>query len=147
MANLACEIVTPDNRIFTGRATQVIVPSVDGTCGILPGHEMFACRMKNGKVIVHTGEGADDITEYATYMGFTEVSADRVLVLARQAVEVSDIDVDAVKKTRAELEEKLNAMPAEAVSKQKERVAKVQRDSIQDDIEWCDTQLEVAQAS
>lgn len=144
MAHLACEIVTPEKRIFTGRAAHVIVPSVDGRCGILPGHEMFACRMQNGKVVVHMGEDGADTEEYATYMGFTEVSADRVLVLARKAVEIDDIDVEAVKKEKAALEEKLHAMTAEAVEQQNERVAKIQRDSIQDDIAWCETQLEVA---
>ncbi len=147
MAQLACEIVTPEKRIFTGAAAQVIVPSADGICGILPGHEMFACRMNNGKVVVHAGDDGSEVEEYATYMGFTEVSADRVLVLARQAIEVSDIDIDAVKQEKARLEEKLNSMSSEAISKQKERVAMVQRNAIQDDIEWCNTQLEVAAAS
>ena len=145
MANLACEVVTPEKRIFSGGASEVIVPSVDGSCGILPGHEMLACRMQNGVVVVYTDDSHSEKEEFATYMGFTEVSADRVLVLARKAIGVEDIDLPTVKNELSELKAKLEAMPVDALTKQQERVEQIQRDSIADEIEWRETLIEIAE--
>lgn len=141
MAMLACEVVTPTKQIFAGGASQVSIPSMGGSMSILPGHEVFACRMKNGVVGVYTDEARSEKTEFATYMGFTEVVADRVIVLARQAILLEDIDVAEVTKKRDELKAKMDAMSEEDRNAQNERAALIHRDSVKDEFEWCETQL------
>lgn len=141
MAMLACEVVTPTKQIFSGAASEVIVPSSGGSMGILPGHEMFACRMKNGVVTVYTDETRSTKIEFVTYMGFTEVSADRVIVLAREGILLEDIKVAEVTAKRDELKAKIDALSEGDLSTQNERAARIHRGTIKDELQWCETQL------
>ena len=141
MAMLACEVVTPTKRIFAGQASEVIVPSSGGVMGILPGHEVFACRMKNGVVTVYTDEARSQKMEFVTYMGFAEVSADRVIVLAREGKVLEEVNVAEVKAQLAEVQAKMDALSEDDRTAQNERAARIRRNTIKDELQWCETQL------
>lgn len=141
MAILACEVVTPTKHIFAGAASEVIIPSAGGSMGVLPGHEMFACRMKSGVVSVYTDPARSEKVDFVTYMGLAEVSVDRVIILAREAVNIEDIKVDEVKAKLAELQAQMAAMDAEAQNAVNERAARIHRNTLTDEIQWCETQL------
>ena len=141
MAMLHCEIVTPEYVVYRGEVAQVDVPSAGGYCGILPGHEDFCCRMKNGKVTVYTDEGHKEKLEFASYMGFTQVHKDKVIVLSRQAIAIPDIDEATVRREYDEYKARIDAMSAEEVEGQAKRAEKVQRNTLTDDLEWREVML------
>ncbi|MDO4183307.1 MAG: ATP synthase F1 subunit epsilon [Coriobacteriia bacterium] len=142
MATLHCEIVTPTKALYQGEVAQVEVPSAGGYAGILPGHETFCCRMNNGKITVYVDQEHKNKLEYASYMGFTQVHDDKVIILSREAILISEIDAAAVTAERDELQAKIDAMPQEEAEGQKKRVEKVQRNTLSSDLEWCNVQLE-----
>ena len=145
MAMLLCEVVTPTELLFHEQASQVDIPSIDGYFGVLPGHCMTACRMQNGTVTIYKDADHKEKIVYATYMGFAQVDTDKVTVLARQAILKEDIDVAKVRAQRAELQAKIDEIPAEEMTALKAKADKVMRDTLLCDLEWCDVQLAVSE--
>ena len=144
MAKLLCEIVTPTHVVYRGEAALVNVPSVEGYAGILPGHELFSCRMQNGIVTVYVDEARTEKLEFASYMGFAQYHEGKVIVLSRESIAINDIDTDKVKAQMADLQAKIDAMTQEEKDEQAARAAKVKRNTLTDDLEWCQVQLDCA---
>jgi F-type H+-transporting ATPase subunit epsilon len=97
---LILEIVTPEARVYSDTIDTVVIPTVDGEVGILPGHIPLLTQIENGELRV-TKNGA--IQFLAVSGGFAEVEGDRVHVLAEHAITEEKIDVEAAMK-RAEQE-------------------------------------------
>lgn len=95
MAQLSVEIVTPEKRILSVQADEVIAPGGRGLFGVRPGHSPFLSLMEAGALELREG-GAKQV--YFVGGGFIEVTNDKVLVLADHAEAVKDIDVEAARK-------------------------------------------------
>ena len=112
MAKLAVEIVTPEKRILSVQADEVIAPGAHGLFGVRPGHTPFLSLMEPGALTLKEG-GTTQVFFVAG--GFVEVGNDKVMVLADQAEPATDIDVEAARKRMAEAQERLKGMSAEDV--------------------------------
>ncbi len=111
---LTLEIVTPEARVYSDVIETVVIPTVEGEIGILPGHIPLLTQVEAGELRV-TKNGR---TEYlAVGNGFAEIDGDKVSVLAESAIDEAKIDEDAVAKAQARAEEALrgreNMDPAE----------------------------------
>lgn len=95
MASLSVEIVTPEKRILSMQADEVIAPGGKGLFGVRPGHTPFLSLMEPGPLTLRQG-GATQL--FFVGGGFVEVANDRVLVLADHAEPVSEIDIEAARK-------------------------------------------------
>ncbi len=73
------DIITPDTSLFTGEATAVTVPGIDGSLGILEHHAPLISALKKGAVKVTTSNG-ESIFEING--GVAEVLNNKVIVLA-----------------------------------------------------------------
>lgn len=74
------EIITPDKHIFTGEASLVQLPGIDGLFEILEHHAPMIAALKRGKVKMINGENK---TQYFDINGgVVEVLKEKVLVLA-----------------------------------------------------------------
>jgi F-type H+-transporting ATPase subunit epsilon len=103
---LILEIVTPEARVYSDTIDQVVIPTVEGEVGILPGHIPLLTQVEDGELRV-TKNGQ---TEYLVVGGgFAEVEGDRVRVLAEHAVTESTIDEKAVEAALQRAEEQLKA--------------------------------------
>ena len=49
MAELDCEILTPEGRVFEGRAQMVVVPGTEGELGVLPRHAPIIAPPQGGR--------------------------------------------------------------------------------------------------
>lgn len=100
---LTLEIVTPDARVYTDTIDSVVIPTVEGEVGILPGHIPLLTQVEHGELRV--SKGAETLF-LAISGGFAEVEGDRVHVLAEQAITEEKIDEKAVEEAikRAEKE-------------------------------------------
>jgi F-type H+-transporting ATPase subunit epsilon len=90
---LTLEIVTPEARVYSETVDTVVVPTVEGEIGILPGHIPLVAQLGAGEL--RAGKGA------ATQLlvvggGFVQVSGDKVSILADSAIEEEKIDENAV---------------------------------------------------
>lgn len=101
MSTLHLEIVTPETRVFSGNASFVVVPGVEGGLGILPDHMPLLTQILPGELRVTTDEGEMIL---AVGEGFLEVRPDRVSVLTDMALKDDEIDETAAEEavTRAE---------------------------------------------
>lgn len=90
---LTLEIVTPEARVYSDTIDSVVIPTVEGEVGILPGHIPLLTQVEDGELHV-TKNGQ---TEWLVVGGgFAQVEGNRVRVLAEHAVTESTIDEKAV---------------------------------------------------
>jgi F-type H+-transporting ATPase subunit epsilon len=101
--SLSVKLVVPEGEIWAGAADRVVAKTLDGDIGILGSHTPVLGVLSPGSVvrILPEGAAASGWIEAAVDSGFLSVAADRVSILARQAVLGADVDKPAV---RAELE-------------------------------------------
>lgn len=101
---LTLEIVTPEGRVYSDQVDTVVLPTVQGEIGILPGHIPLLTQLEDGELRVQKGATTELL---ACGRGFAEISADKVSVLAEQAIDVEAIDEAAVEKALQRAEEAL----------------------------------------
>jgi F-type H+-transporting ATPase subunit epsilon len=103
---LALEIVTPDARVYSDTIDAVVIPTVEGEVGILPGHIPLLTQVQHGELRVTKGS---ETVLLAVSGGFAEIEDDRVHILAEHAITEEKIDEKAVeaamKRAEAELDE------------------------------------------
>lgn len=74
------EIITPDTTIFTGKASLVQLPGIDGLFEILNNHAPMISVLKNGKIKI---QDENEKTEYFEIKGgVVEILKNKVLILA-----------------------------------------------------------------
>ena len=90
---LTLEIVTPEARVYSDTIDTVVIPTVEGEVGILPGHIPLLTQVEDGELRVSKG----GVTQFlAVSGGFAEVEGDAVRVLAEHAISEDKIDEKAV---------------------------------------------------
>ena len=99
------DIVSAEGEIFSGTATMVLVPAVQGEIGIAPRHAPLLTTLKAGEVRVQTPDGE----EHGFYVGggALEIQPQRVTVLADTALRAKDLDEAAVLAAKQRAEEAL----------------------------------------
>jgi F-type H+-transporting ATPase subunit epsilon len=102
---LTLEIVTPDARVYTDTIDSVVIPTVEGEVGVLPGHIPLLTQVEHGELRVT--KGAETIF-LAVSGGFAEVEGDRVHVLAEHAISEEKIDEKAVEEAMKRAEKELD---------------------------------------
>lgn len=74
------DITTPDKQLFSGEASLVQLPGLDGLFEVLKDHAPLVAALKQGKIKVQLNDGQ---TEYYDINGGTvEVLKNNILVLA-----------------------------------------------------------------
>ena len=101
------ELVSPDRLLMSVEADAVAMPGMEGDFGVLPGHAPVISALRAGIIVV---EGAADSPDRIYIAGgFAEISADRLVVLAEEAVVVSDMDRASLEQRIQEANEELAA--------------------------------------
>ncbi|WP_028245147.1 F0F1 ATP synthase subunit epsilon [Pseudoclavibacter soli] len=77
------EIVSAEQLVWSGKATQVVARTVDGEIGVLAGHEPLLAVLGDGPVRVTLADGS--VLALTAADGFLSVERDAVRVVARQA--------------------------------------------------------------
>lgn len=102
---LTLEIVTPDARVYSDTIDTVVIPTVAGEVGILPGHIPLLTQVEHGELRVTKGT---ETLLLAVSGGFAEIEGDRVHILAEHAISEEKIDEkiveEALKRAETELE-------------------------------------------
>ncbi len=91
--SLTLEIVTPDARVYSDTIDSVVIPTIEGEVGVLPGHIPLLTQVEHGELRVTKG---NETLFLAVSGGFAQVEGDRVRVLAEHAITESGIDEKAV---------------------------------------------------
>jgi len=86
---LTLEIVTPEDRVYSDTVDTVVIPTVDGEIGILPGHIPLLTQVADGELRVTKGHETQGLVVSG---GFAQIDGDRVKVLAEFAINEAEID-------------------------------------------------------
>lgn len=90
MATFPFELVSPERVLFSGEATQVVVPASEGEITVLANHAPFMSALRSGVVTIDNGQ------RLFVRGGFADVSAAGLTVLAEQAVPLDEINAEAL---------------------------------------------------
>ena len=101
---LKLEIVTPAARVYSDTIDTVVIPTLDGEIGILPGHIPLLTQVNDGELRV-TKDGKTEALVVGA--GFAQVLGDKVSVLAESAIEEAQIDENAVEEALRRAEDAL----------------------------------------
>ena len=103
---LTCEIVTPVKTVFSSEVTYVGLPGEMGSFGVMQRHEPLASALKAGAVnVTVAGEDKASKLNFVVSGGYAEISDNKVIVLANDALAVSEIEVPSVKAELAKVEQ------------------------------------------
>ncbi|MGY5764893.1 F0F1 ATP synthase subunit epsilon [Brachybacterium sp. DNPG3] len=87
MTALEVTFVTADRTVWSGRASQVVVPAADGSMGILPRMQPTLAILSDGVVRIIAEDG--DVTEREVHGGFISMDADVVTIAVDHAKRLS----------------------------------------------------------
>lgn len=80
---LNVRVVSPEQVVFEGTATSVVVPAWDGMLGVLPGHAPLVSLLGKGELTIRVA--VDQVERFQIAQGVLKVEADEVTVLAEYA--------------------------------------------------------------
>lgn len=78
MSTLEVTVVTAESAVWSGQAAQVVVPTVDGSMGILPLMQPTLAILGTGDVRVISESGEVDV--FTVDGGFVSMDQDRVTI-------------------------------------------------------------------
>ncbi len=101
---LTLEIVTPEAKVYSDTIDSVVIPTVEGEIGVLPGHIPLLTQVEDGELRVTKGATTELLVVSG---GFAQIDGDRVRVLAENAINEEKIDENAVEAALKRAEEQL----------------------------------------
>ena len=133
---LLAEIVTPEAIVYTNEVQMVVATTPKGEIGILPLHTPLVTTLDPGEVRLRFGDTAADWEYFSISGGYLQVHEDKVIVLADNAVAVSQIDPARATESMELIKARLAELPVEAEDEREEMIR---------DLEWARVQLKVAE--
>lgn len=101
---LTLEIVTPEAKVYSDTIDSVVIPTVEGEIGILPGHIPLLTQVADGELRVTKGAQMQSL---AIGGGFAQIEGDTVRVLAENAITEEKIDETVVEAAIKRAEQEL----------------------------------------
>ena len=83
------DLVSPERRLASAAATEVVIPGMEGDLTAMPGHEPVITTLRPGILKVKGPEGEQD---YVVSGGFAEVTGEACTVLAERSHPVNEMD-------------------------------------------------------
>ena len=117
MSVMRVEVVSNEENIYSGEASFVVVPTVNGELGIYPRHEPVMSLVRPGALRLTVPNSTAEIL-VAVSGGVLEVQPDRMMVLADVAVRSTEMDQARAEEARKVAEQRLSqAQDGEAQAK------------------------------
>lgn len=107
------ELVSPEARLLSEPVTKVAIPGEEGDFGVLPNHSALVASIRPGVILAYT-EGYDEPRRIFISGGFADVTATNCTILAEEAVNVADLNEEALQQTIRNLNEDLGMAEGDA---------------------------------
>ena len=111
MATFDLEIITPLEVVYRGEAEFVKLRTIVGDMGILAHHAPLVSGLALGQMMVRNENKVEE--NFFISGGFLEISKDKTVILADDAMNVKDIDVVLAKREVEELKAKMEKIKEE----------------------------------
>lgn len=102
MKLLDVEIVTAEKTIFSGQASLILIPGIEGELGILSSHAPIITELDPGEVLIRNQQ---EELSLVLSGGFVEVFNDKVTILADAAERTNEINIEKAKEAIQKAEE------------------------------------------
>jgi F-type H+-transporting ATPase subunit epsilon len=107
MATFKLEVITPLKKVLEMEVERVILRTSEGDMGILAKHAPLVAKLAVGEMKIKSN-GTEE--KFFVAGGFLEISKDRTLVLADEAINIKDIDVEVARKEAELAKQKLSKL-------------------------------------
>ena len=111
MATFNVEIVTPHKVVYKGEAQFVKLRTVLGDMGIQPNHAPLVSELVLGEMLIRAEHKSEEV--FYVSGGFLEIQQNKTLVLADDAMNIKDIDIQRAEKEAEELKAKMDKIKEE----------------------------------
>ena len=92
------QLVTPERRIFSTEASEVVLTGALGQMTVLPGHIPLVTALEPGPLVIKRADGK--VEHYAVGGGVAQIDHDTLTILAESAEGRDEIDVVRAEKAR-----------------------------------------------
>jgi F-type H+-transporting ATPase subunit epsilon len=89
-AKILFDLVSPERLLLSKPVDMVTVPGSEGYMGVMAGHASLVSTLRAGMIDM-LDDGQD--TRFFIRGGFAEVNAEKITVLAEEAVPISELDI------------------------------------------------------
>jgi F-type H+-transporting ATPase subunit epsilon len=116
MKTINLQIVTIERKVYEDKIDSVVLPTLWGEIGILPGHIPLITSLSEGELRIRKN---NQVNFLACSGGFVKVDPDKVLVLADVAEHAEEIDIkraEEAKEKASETMKKAKEKPEYAVA-------------------------------
>jgi F-type H+-transporting ATPase subunit epsilon len=103
-----CQLLAAEGCLFAGEATLVVAHSPRGEFAVMEGHAPLLAVLDVAPLRIKTDQGE---RVFALLEGFLRVDQKGVVIVAKQAIPEEAVDLAAVQKRHAEVEEELRQRP------------------------------------
>ena len=107
MSVMRVEVVSYEEKIYSGEASFVVVPTVCGELGIYPRHEPVLSLVRPGALRLTVPNEREEVL-VAVSGGVLEVQPDKVMVLADVAVRSAEMDASRAEEAKRVAQEHLS---------------------------------------
>ena len=102
MAELTVSVVSLEHPEWDGPASQIVIKTLEGEMGVLPGHEPVLATLAGGPIRIDPVDG--DPMFFAVHGGFFSLDDNRAIILADVAETVEEIDVARAQEAKSNAE-------------------------------------------
>lgn len=106
MSIMQVEVVSSEQNIYSGEASFVVVPTVQGELGIYPRHEPIMSLVRPGALRLTVPGQAEEVL-VAVSGGLLEVQPDKITVLADVAVRSAEMDQERAEQAKKAAEDRI----------------------------------------
>lgn len=92
---LHVKIITPEKVLYSDIASMVVIPGIEGECGILFNHVPLMSAVEGGVVRVYLDQKIKH--EIFVRQGFSQVLNNKVIILAEFALDIGDYSIQDTK--------------------------------------------------
>jgi len=103
---MICEIVTPDQMLFSGEAEFVAAPAAKGEVGLMYLRAPLVSTLERGLVRIKATM-AGEAQCFAVDGGYIESDGYKIVILASHAIDLAKVDVEFAKERLAQNEKRL----------------------------------------
>ncbi|HEX4104735.1 MAG TPA: F0F1 ATP synthase subunit epsilon [Rhizomicrobium sp.] len=89
-AKILFDLVSPERLLLSKSVDMVTVPGSEGYMGVMAGHAALVSTLRAGMIDM-LDDGQD--TRFFIRGGFAEINAEKITVLAEEAVPISELDI------------------------------------------------------
>lgn len=114
---ISFDLVSPERLLLSDTADMVTVPATEGYMGVMAGHAPVITTLRPGMIDI-LKDGSD--TRFFVRGGFAEIGAEKITVLAEEAIPMSEMALPVLDQRIRDTEEDLIAASGET---EKARIA------------------------